>query len=137
MKKLAVALLATTVMSTPVAFAASDNYQQQPQGQQTQGQQTQQNDNQQSRMNQHGQNAQDQNAQNQSTNDRQSQNKNQQSAQDQQSQQGNQQSAENNQPIRLKICPATRSVRFSRRCRRMASMPAGWTDGGAPKLRAR
>jgi hypothetical protein len=99
MKKLAVALLATTVMSTPVAFAASDNYQQQPQGQQTQGQQTQQNDNQQSRMNQHGQNAQDQNAQNQSTNDRQSQNKNQQSAQDQQSQQGNQQSAENNQPI--------------------------------------
>jgi len=96
MKKLAVALLATTVMGTPVAFAASDN-QQQPQGQQTQGQQTQQNDNQQQKgMKEGGQSAQNQNA-----NERQDQKQNQQSAQDQQSQQGNkqQQTAENNQPI--------------------------------------
>jgi hypothetical protein len=98
MRRLAVALLATTVMGTPAAFAASNNYQQQPegqqtqgqqtQGQQTQGQQTQQNDEKQSRMSQDRQNAQNQN-------------QNQQSAQDQQRQQGNkqQQSAENNQPI--------------------------------------
>lgn len=89
MRKIAAALLATTVMGTPVAFAASNNSQQQsPQGQQMQQnkQQTQQN-NQQPQMNQSGQNAQDQN-------------QNQQSAQSQQSQQGNQQqSAENNQPI--------------------------------------
>lgn len=95
MRKFAVALFATTVMAAPAAFAASNNYQEQPQGQQTQGQQTQQNDSQQSGMKQGGQNAQDQSA-----NDSQSKNQNQQSAQDEQSKQGKQQqTAENNQPI--------------------------------------
>ena len=100
MRKFAVALLATTVMAAPAAFAASNNYQEQPQGQQTQGQQTQQNDSQQSGMKQSGMKQGEQNAQNQNANDRQSKNQNQQSAQDQQSKQGKQQqTAENNQPI--------------------------------------
>jgi hypothetical protein len=101
MNKLAVALLATTVMGTPAAFAASDNSQQ-PQGQQTQqngkqqSEMNQKNNKQQTEMGQSGQNAQNQNEQNAQNQQKQ----NQQSAQEQQSQQGKQQqSAENNQPI--------------------------------------
>ncbi len=94
MRKLAIALLATTVMGAPVAFAASDNsQQQQPQAQK---QQTQQNMNRKTGMSKD-----QQNAQNQNQNQPQSRNEKKQQAQNQQSQKGSeqQQSAENNQPI--------------------------------------
>jgi peptidoglycan hydrolase-like protein with peptidoglycan-binding domain len=93
MKKIAVALLATTMLASPAAFAASSNDQQKPQGQQTQ-QNMNKDQNQQSSQNQPQSNQQSaQNKQNQPQS-------NQQSAQNKQNQpQGNQQSAMNNQPI--------------------------------------
>jgi hypothetical protein len=73
MKKLAIAILATTVLGTPAVFAASNDNQQQPQNQQMQHGQDQ---NQKGQQNQTGQNS-----------------------QNQQGQQNNQQAAQNDQPI--------------------------------------
>ncbi len=66
MRKLAIALLTTSMLATPAAFAASNNQKQQ-QGQQTQGQQTQQNrpqNQQKAQHQQHTQNGQQQSAEN-------------------------------------------------------------------------
>ena len=62
MRKLAIALLTTTMLATPAAFAASNN-QQQPQGKQMQGQQMQQNQKN-AQNQQHTQNGQQQSAEN-------------------------------------------------------------------------
>lgn len=62
MRKLAIALLSTSMLATPAAFAASNN-QQQPQGKQMQGQQMQQNQKN-AQNQQHTQNGQQQSAEN-------------------------------------------------------------------------
>jgi len=89
MKKIAIALLATSILSAPAAFAASNDYQQQPQKQQTQK-------------------SRDQSASNQQN---QQSRQNQQNAQAQQNQQSDraQQSAENNQSNNEPMSPQSLS----------------------------
>jgi Ni/Co efflux regulator RcnB len=58
MKKIAIALLASTVLAAPAAFAASNGQPQQPQGQQTQNQKPMQDQGQNNSNNQQGQNGQ-------------------------------------------------------------------------------